>query len=592
MGGYDVFYSTKLDNGEWSVPLNVGYPLNSTDDDVFFKPVGEGYEGYYSMDRPGGYGKEDIYRVEIFSADHPRKFTVRGFARVADLLANRNDSVKISALNITNPNQVLVVYTDPKTGEFQFELPHGNYKITFEANGGNRVEKNLDLPIDFQSDSLIMGATILPRTDFMADLKVESSKSITVAKGDSVEISLKVEPGSILTVEHWVGDSLLSTEKFAINNTVFTYKMLPAEGKNRIVFTLTDRFNNTASTDVFITKEKEITHQAVVRPEYSRVISKKQVSALTALLITRSSDEMAAVIKGAKTEKQLFGKPDDLLSYLKEEAAKKSINPEDVDMLALKVAVTDNILTQAAVDLMAKHATGELKTILEGIDIYEQGLKSWTDLQEYVVKKSGGRITAEDLNRLAAEILSGTDPTISEIRNKVLIYGENSEDGDIIREAVAAADMQKIKVKEEWLKTFHNEAIKRGLTVNKFAELMLAISAAPGTDVQKFLNDLIANSEEPLTSNLKSIDLRKDKIKTPKDLLVYIFSYKNRDKFDEELVFKAIGNLIVSKDLPASVIAENQAAATGKNRLWVLWIIIGTAFLFFIIYYRSRKKKK
>ena len=39
MGGYDIFYSTLLPDGEWSVPLNVGFPLNSTDDDVFFKPV-------------------------------------------------------------------------------------------------------------------------------------------------------------------------------------------------------------------------------------------------------------------------------------------------------------------------------------------------------------------------------------------------------------------------------------------------------------------------------------------------------------------------------------------------------------------------
>ena len=50
MGGYDIFYSTLLDNGEWSVPLNVGYPLNTTDDDVFFNPKNEGYEGYIAKD--------------------------------------------------------------------------------------------------------------------------------------------------------------------------------------------------------------------------------------------------------------------------------------------------------------------------------------------------------------------------------------------------------------------------------------------------------------------------------------------------------------------------------------------------------------
>ena len=75
-----------LDNGEWSAPVNAGYPLNSTDDDVFFKPAVESYKGYYAIDSPDGYGKQDIYRIEIFSDDHPRKFTVSGISSVADLM--------------------------------------------------------------------------------------------------------------------------------------------------------------------------------------------------------------------------------------------------------------------------------------------------------------------------------------------------------------------------------------------------------------------------------------------------------------------------------------------------------------------------
>ncbi len=592
MGGYDVFYSSKLENEEWSVPLNAGYPINSTDDDVFFKPVGDGYEGYYAIDRPQGFGKEDIYRIEIFSDQHPRKFTVRGFARVADLMSNRNDSVKISAMKITDPNQVLAVYSDPKTGEFQFELPHGNYKITFEADGGGKITKDLNLPLDSESDSMLLGGTILPRTDFTADLTVEKNKTITVAKGDSLVFPLKVEPGSVLTIEHWVGDSLISTEKYAINDTVFTYKMMPAEGNNRIVFTLADKFNNITSTDVFVTKEKEITRQPLVRPEYTRIISKKQIAALTALLRSHSSGEMTDVIDGAKIARHQFGTTDDLIAYLKEEAAKKSINPEEVDMLALKIAITDNILTQAAVDLMAKYATGEMKTILEGIDINELGLKSWTDLQEYVTQKSQGQITAEDLNNLANQILSGTDPAISILREKILIYSETSEQGNIIRESVAAVDLQNIKVREKWLLAFRNETIKRGLTVNQFAELMLAISALPDTDAAKFLNDLISNAEEPLLSFLKSIDLRKEKIKTAKDLLVFLLSEKNKGKYPEEALYKAISNLIQSRNLPAQTIRENQSSIEEKGKLWIIWIASGVAFLFFIFYFNSKKKKK
>jgi len=592
MGGYDIFYSTKLDNGEWSVPLNVGYPLNSTDDDVFFNPVGDGYEAYYSILGPQGYGREDIYRVEIFSENHPRKFTVRGFARVADLISNRDNSIKISTLKISDPNHVLVVYSNPKTGEFEFELPHGNYKITFEAEGGDKVVKNLNLPIDMDSDSLLMGNTVLPRNDFKSDLRLESNKTITVSTGDSLEIPLKVEPGSVLKVEHWVGDSLLSTVTYAINDTVFTYKMLPAEGNNRIVFTLTDRFNNITSTDLFVTREKERISQPVVRPEYSTIISNKQINTLAALLKGHASASLAEVIASANINKHKFGTTDDLIAYLKGEAAKKSINPEEIDILALKVAITDNILTQAAVDLLAKYASGEMKTILDGIDINELGLKSWSDLQEYVMQKSQGRITAEDLNNLANDIISGTDPAISVVRDKILTYSNTSEQGNIIRDAISAADMQNLKLRGEWLKVFHNEALKRGLTTNQFAELMIAISTLPDTDALTFLNDLIKNAEEPLLSFLKSIDLRKEKIKTPKELLQFLLSDRNRDKYPEAALYKAISNLIISGDISEETIRENQAAMKEKGNLWVIWIVLGTAMLFLIFYFKSRKKKK
>ncbi len=64
MGGFDLFRSDMLDNGKWSKPENLGYPLNSSDDDYFFMPVGDGSTGYISVLREGkGFGKEDIYKI-------------------------------------------------------------------------------------------------------------------------------------------------------------------------------------------------------------------------------------------------------------------------------------------------------------------------------------------------------------------------------------------------------------------------------------------------------------------------------------------------------------------------------------------------
>ncbi|MBO7523082.1 MAG: hypothetical protein J6T30_04440, partial [Bacteroidales bacterium] len=46
MGGYDIFRSSILSGNTWKSPVNIGYPINSTDDDRFFQPLNNGVNGY------------------------------------------------------------------------------------------------------------------------------------------------------------------------------------------------------------------------------------------------------------------------------------------------------------------------------------------------------------------------------------------------------------------------------------------------------------------------------------------------------------------------------------------------------------------
>lgn len=65
MGGYDIFRSDLQPNGLWSTPVNLGYPLNTPDDDTFFMPVDNGRAGYISRFRGSteNFGREDIYKI-------------------------------------------------------------------------------------------------------------------------------------------------------------------------------------------------------------------------------------------------------------------------------------------------------------------------------------------------------------------------------------------------------------------------------------------------------------------------------------------------------------------------------------------------
>jgi LPXTG-motif cell wall-anchored protein len=592
MGGYDIFYSTLLPNGEWSVPLNVGYPLNSTDDDVFFKPINQGYEGYTAKELPGGYGKQDIYRIEIFSNDHPRKFFVRGMVKIADLINNINDSVKVSAMNIKNTDQTIIVYSNPKTGEYEFQLPQGDYKITYEGDGGEKVVRNIDLPLLNPSDSFVLPRTILPKTDFVADLNVEANKTISVTKGDSILFPMKVEPNSILTVEHWVGDSLVSVEHFTMTGSTFNYKMAPNRGNNRLVFKLTDKFNNSTKTEVLITRTNKIITQPIEHPEYSRIISQKQIASLASLLRDRAKDSLLNVITETNIENKQFGSVDDYISLLKAEAAKKGIGPDEMAKLALRVAVLDNVLSQAAVDYLAKHTAGDLKAILSNTDIYSSNLKTWTDLQTYINKQTGGKITPEELNRIAAAVLAETDPYIGMLKKQILAFSENTPSGDLVRQVVASLDKSDIRSKGQWLLEFYKNAIERGLSQQQISELLVKLSSLPDTDVEQYLRDLISHSDEPFASLLKSIDLKKENIRTPEELISYLFA--NKDKFPLESLSKSMADLIAAKNISMEKAKTPSTGTEHGNLLWIIWALLGAGIigLFIIFWLRKRKKNK
>ncbi|MBE0655951.1 MAG: OmpA family protein [Bacteroidales bacterium] len=69
MGGYDVFYTYKQDDGTWADPENIGYPVNTPDDDLFFRLSANGKHAYYSSIRDGGVGAKDIYKITFLGSE-------------------------------------------------------------------------------------------------------------------------------------------------------------------------------------------------------------------------------------------------------------------------------------------------------------------------------------------------------------------------------------------------------------------------------------------------------------------------------------------------------------------------------------------
>lgn len=157
MGGYDVFYSV-FEKGEWKKAVNMGWPINSPDDDVFFVINAAGTKGYYSSFKKDGFGEKDIYIIQFPESGIPSSEMVLLKGIVRNAITLEPMEVKIELLNLETSEHVATFNSEKGTGKYLISLPAASTyaivatgkgfsfeseKITVPAN--NYKEKNSDI---------------------------------------------------------------------------------------------------------------------------------------------------------------------------------------------------------------------------------------------------------------------------------------------------------------------------------------------------------------------------------------------------------------------------------------------------------------
>ncbi|MFT6281122.1 MAG: outer membrane protein OmpA-like peptidoglycan-associated protein [Salibacteraceae bacterium] len=100
MGGFDVFVTFRDDQNTWSTPTNMGFPINSTGDDIFYTTTIDGLKGYLSSFRKGGYGEKDIYEIQNdYLGNNPISSIKGQFLMIDGTPVPDNVSVKIRCTN-------------------------------------------------------------------------------------------------------------------------------------------------------------------------------------------------------------------------------------------------------------------------------------------------------------------------------------------------------------------------------------------------------------------------------------------------------------------------------------------------------------
>ena len=231
IGGMDIFYSKLTDEGEWSTPINLGYPINTMDDDAFYCPMNDGKSALVPLVTNEGFGDIDIYKIDIsestfgdfgsqeFNKDKndstffpanladlynineridsssirkvikydevnegrvipvataiaAKRLTIKG--RI--ILSDNNVVDTTFSIRVNDPNvlkTITMVTPEVETGKYHFKTTLGEFTIYAEGNGYQPVTKTVVIPDDYTAQEMTVDI-------YMEAIQVASGEYFTI----------------------------------------------------------------------------------------------------------------------------------------------------------------------------------------------------------------------------------------------------------------------------------------------------------------------------------------------------------------------------------------------------------------------------
>lgn len=203
MGGYDIF-RTDLEKGEWSEPVNLGAPVNTPSDDIYYVISADGKRGYYSSGKPEGYGRQDIYVVEPgYIHDDPTLVLYKGNVNFCDEPIDAN----IRVLQEHDGEELAYYTSNSASGKFLLNLPSGksyDIKFSLEDKGLDTITKNVNaIQIDsfMEIEDEIHFYTDECRPDSLKEIALEEEEKGSAEKSEEGSEGEEEEGKTVLKIE-------------------------------------------------------------------------------------------------------------------------------------------------------------------------------------------------------------------------------------------------------------------------------------------------------------------------------------------------------------------------------------------------------
>ena len=207
-GGSDLFVIRKKIDGNWSSPINLGYPINTFDNEGSIAVAGNGFEGYIASDRADSRGSLDIYKVILALNTRPNKtFYVNGF--IADAESKKPLSGEVVLMNPAEENSTMQIQVD-SNGYFILGLPYlDSIGIRVNSKGHEFASTLLSLeninnlaskPLEFNLAPIVKTFTRNFKNIFF-DINLATLDKKSFIELDAVVTYLETTPSAAILIE-------------------------------------------------------------------------------------------------------------------------------------------------------------------------------------------------------------------------------------------------------------------------------------------------------------------------------------------------------------------------------------------------------
>lgn len=449
MGGYDIFYSEN-NGSDWNTPVNIGYPINSTDNDIFFAPNKNGSFAYCSQFSKKGFGGQDIYQFQLLDLPGYNNLIVEGVETFDNKEDRNKKDFSINIINKANQDTIAVLKPDNDVTEYQYQTPLGLNHLIYESlqndETGNQfyISKSYDIKEVFLS-------SLIPDEEIEKDTlpEISAEKSFYAIDGDdrNIKIKLSVQKGNKLFVNTFYKDELINSEEFNIDKEDFIYEYKPLEGESIIKFKLVDKNNNVKTEQVTVS-----------------YIPKDFIAEL-------NIDEKIVT-----------------LSENGKKSVKIKLSVEKGSKLFVETYVDDKLINKESFNINKESFVYELEP---------KGEKS----------KLNFRLVDKHNNVKNEEIIISHTPVNEDLAN--ILSDVSSFDSHDFRTIIGMNEIKSATSVENLISQIYAKAASMGLSKEQTQALIIALAISSTDNTEEFLNKLYQISDGDLNTVLKEMSLNK-----------------------------------------------------------------------------------